>query len=94
VLGDNGQGPQGESAAWFNCGTPGSFFLTRAFVRTLPVTLNGVRRVSRGWDRAASGGLNQPTSLEFIGNTAYVVALGGESWKIDGVSSPPYGIAR
>jgi len=47
VLGDNGQGPQGESAAWFNCGTPGAFFLTRAFVRTLPVTLNGVRRVSR-----------------------------------------------
>jgi hypothetical protein len=44
--------------------------------------------------RAASGGLNQPTSLEFIGNTAYVVTLGGEIWKIDGVSSPPYGIAR
>ncbi len=28
-------------------------------------------------------GLNQPTSLEFIGNTAYVVTLGGEIWKID-----------
>jgi hypothetical protein len=56
--------------------------------------LNGVRRVSRGWDRAASGGLDQPTSLEFIRNTAYVVPLGGEIWKIDGVSSPPHGIAR
>jgi sugar lactone lactonase YvrE len=28
-------------------------------------------------------GLNQPTSLEFIGNTAYVVTLNGEIWKID-----------
>jgi hypothetical protein len=30
--------------------------------------------------------LNQPTSLEFIGKTAYVVTLGGEIWKIKGVS--------
>jgi sugar lactone lactonase YvrE len=30
--------------------------------------------------------LNQPTSLELIGNTAYVVTLGGEIWKITGVS--------
>ena len=30
-------------------------------------------------------GLNQPTSLEFIGNTAYVVTLTGEIWRIDGV---------
>lgn len=36
-------------------------------------------------------GLNQPTSLEFIGTTAYVVSLAGEIWKIDGVSGPPYG---
>jgi hypothetical protein len=33
--------------------------------------------------------LNQPTSLEFIQNSAYVVTLGGEIWKIDNVSSPP-----
>jgi hypothetical protein len=32
-------------------------------------------------------GLNQPTSLEFIGKTAYVVTLGGEIWKIDDVTS-------
>jgi hypothetical protein len=38
--------------------------------------------------------LNQPTSLEFIKSTAYVVTLGGEIWKIEDVSSPPYGIAR
>jgi hypothetical protein len=30
-------------------------------------------------------GLNQPTSLELIGNTAYVVTLGGEIWRIRGV---------
>jgi hypothetical protein len=35
------------------------------------------------------GGLNQPTSLEFIGNTAYFVTLTGEIWKIDGVSCRP-----
>jgi hypothetical protein len=29
--------------------------------------------------------LNQPTSLEFIGDTAYVVTLGGEIWKITNV---------
>jgi hypothetical protein len=36
-------------------------------------------------------GLNQPTSFELIGNTAYVVTLGGEIWKLKGVSGPPYG---
>jgi hypothetical protein len=35
------------------------------------------------------GGLNQPTSLELIGKSAYVVTLGGEIWKITGVSGPP-----
>ena len=36
-------------------------------------------------------GLDRPTSLEFIGDTAYVVTLTGEIWKIDGVSAPPFG---
>jgi len=36
-------------------------------------------------------GLDRPTSLEFIGTSAYVVTLTGEIWRIDGVSSPPYG---
>jgi hypothetical protein len=35
--------------------------------------------------------LDQPTSLEFIQNNAYVVTLGGEIWKIDNVSGPPHG---
>lgn len=30
--------------------------------------------------------LNQPTSLEFIGDTAYVVTFGGEIWRIANVS--------
>lgn len=36
-------------------------------------------------------GLDQPTSLEIIQNTAYVTTFGGEIWKIEGVSGPPYG---
>jgi len=36
-------------------------------------------------------GLNQPTSVEIIKNTAYVVTLTGEVWKIENVSSPPSG---
>jgi hypothetical protein len=39
-------------------------------------------------------GLNQPTSLEFIGNTAYVVTLNGEIYQIDDVSGPPYGVSH
>ena len=29
--------------------------------------------------------LDRPTSLEFIGKTAYFITLTGEIWKIDGV---------
>ena len=36
-------------------------------------------------------GLNQPTSVELIGNKAYVVNLAGEIWEIEGVSSLPHG---
>lgn len=41
-----------------------------------------------------SAPLNQPTSLEIIGNTAYVISLGGDIWKIGGIADPPYGRAR
>jgi hypothetical protein len=37
--------------------------------------------------------LDRPTSLDFIGNTAYIVTLTGEIWKIEGVSGPPYGVS-
>jgi hypothetical protein len=36
-------------------------------------------------------GLDRPTSLEFIGNTAYVVGYAGAVWKIDNVARPPFG---
>jgi sugar lactone lactonase YvrE len=38
--------------------------------------------------------LNQPTSLDFIGNTAYVVNLAGEIWKIEDVGSLPFGVLK
>ena len=38
--------------------------------------------------------LDRATSLEFIGNTAYVVTLAGEIWKIDNVGAPPFGASR
>lgn len=36
-------------------------------------------------------GLNMPTSMEFIGHTAYVVSLAGEIWKIASDSHQSYG---
>jgi hypothetical protein len=38
--------------------------------------------------------LNLPTSVEFIGNSAYVVSLAGEIWKIDDIGTPPFGASR
>ena len=37
------------------------------------------------------GGLDRPTSVEIIGNTAYVVTFGGEVWKVTDIAGPPYG---
>lgn len=36
-------------------------------------------------------GLDQPTSFEIIENTAYVVTLSGEVWRIDNISAPSKG---
>ena len=38
--------------------------------------------------------LNLPTSVEIIGDSAYVVSLAGEIWKIDNIGTPPYGASR
>jgi hypothetical protein len=35
--------------------------------------------------------LDRPTSLEIIGNTAYIVTLSGEIWAIDNIAGPPFG---
>ena len=38
--------------------------------------------------------LDRPTSFEIIGNTAYIVTLGGEVWTVDNIADPPYGHAH
>lgn len=46
-------------------------------------------RVNRdGTFTTIKGGLDRPTSLKFIGSTAYVVTFAGEIWKIDDVGGP------
>ena len=60
----------------------------------LPNTGSLVKVNETGTFTVVADGLDRPTSLEFIGNTAYLVTLTGEIWKIDNVSSPPYGGSR
>jgi hypothetical protein len=60
----------------------------------LPNTGSLVQVNRDGTFSVVADGLDRPTSLEFIGNTAYVVTLGGEIWKLDRVSCPPYGVSR
>ncbi len=36
-------------------------------------------------------GLDRPTSMEIVKNTAYIVTLAGEIWTIDNVGSPSFG---
>ena len=50
-----------------------------------------LRAKADGTFTTVANGLNRPSSVEIIGNTAYVVTLGGEVWKIDDIASPPYG---
>jgi sugar lactone lactonase YvrE len=57
-----------------------------------PATPNTASLVAVNEDGAFSvvaDGLNQPTSLEFIGNTAYVVTLSGEVRTLAGVLGSP-----
>jgi hypothetical protein len=55
----------------------------------LPSTGALVKVNRDGTFTVVTAGLDRPTSLEFIGDTAYVVTLTGEIWQIDGVSGPP-----
>jgi sugar lactone lactonase YvrE len=52
----------------------------------MPNTGSLVRVKADGTFKVVVTGLNQPTSLEFIGDTGFVVTLGGEIWKIRDVS--------
>ena len=62
--------------------TPG----TRRFARE-PEHRQTTQGQRTGGFAAVAEGLNQPTSLEFIGKSAYIVTLGGEIWKIDDLTS-------
>jgi len=44
--------------------------------------------------RLVVDGLDRPTSLEVIGNTAYVVTLTGDVWAIPNLSRSPFGSTR
>jgi sugar lactone lactonase YvrE len=70
----------------FGGGPPGS--------PAAPDTGSLVKVNGNGTFTVLADGLDRPTSLEFIGNTAYVVTLTGEIWKLDNVSGPPFGTWR
>jgi len=57
----------------------------------LPETGSLVKVNEDGTFTTIAEGLNIPTSLEFISNTAYIVTLTGEVWTIENVASPPFG---
>jgi hypothetical protein len=57
----------------------------------LPNTGALVQVDGEGTFTVVADGLDRPTSLEIINNTAYVVTIGGEIWTIDNISGPPFG---
>jgi hypothetical protein len=57
----------------------------------LPHTGVLLRVEADGSMSAVAQGLDRPTSFQIIGNTAYVVTLTGEVWRIDHVAAPPFG---
>lgn len=74
------------SQGTFGGGPPGS--------PALPNTGSLVRVNKDGTFKVITENLNLPTSLEFIGNTAYIVTLTGEIWTIDNVAGPPFGFSH
>ena len=67
----------------FGGGPPGS--------PAAPNTGSLVKVKGDGTFRTVVDGLDRPTSVEFIRNTAYIVTLTGEIWKVENVSGPPHG---
>jgi hypothetical protein len=59
----------------------------------VPNTGSLVRVNDDGTFTVIVGGLDRPTSLKFIGSTAYIITLTGEIWTIDHVADPPFGNA-
>jgi sugar lactone lactonase YvrE len=58
----------------------------------LPNTGSLVRVNDNGTVSVVADELDRPTSLEIIGNTAYIVTLTGEVWMVDDIASPPFGL--
>jgi hypothetical protein len=59
-----------------------------------PNTGSLVRVNADGTFTEITDGLDRPTSLEFIGNTAYIITLTGEIWTIGNAASPPFGFSH
>ena len=57
----------------------------------LPNTGALMKANDHGGFTTVAGGLDRPISLQIIGNTAYIVTLTGEIWKIENVAEPPFG---
>jgi hypothetical protein len=60
----------------------------------LPNTGSLVKVNGDGTFSAVFDGLDRPTSVELIRNTAYVVTLTGEIWEIDNPASAPHGASH
>jgi hypothetical protein len=57
----------------------------------VPNTGSLVRVEADGTFSVIADELNQPTSLEIIGNTAYIVTLSGDVWTVENIAGPPFG---
>lgn len=57
----------------------------------LPGTGSLVQVKDDGTFRVVATDLDRPTSLEIIGNTAYIITLEGEIWTVDNIANPPFG---
>ncbi len=57
----------------------------------LPNTGSLLRVNSNGMFSVLADELDRPTSLEIIGNTAYIITLAGEIWTVDNITGSPNG---
>jgi hypothetical protein len=64
---------------------------TNAGTEADPNTGELLRADDKGGFSVVVSGLDRPTSLEIVGNTAYVVGITGQIWQIDDIAAPPYG---
>jgi hypothetical protein len=64
---------------------------TSAGTEADPNTGELLRADGKGGFSVVVSGLDRATSLEIVGNTAYVVGITGQIWQIDNIAAPPYG---